>query len=200
MLSDDEYYDEATDSGNDSPNMEEEDEDLDIMDIGLGDDSGPSNLDPRQDEEYPYEVLNTEEIVRLMVDSIKEVNSVIQVSHHSQTSCPSSFKLRYFLTSLLLLQIPATTTRILLNHFKWDKEKLMEKFYSDEQEQMFRDAKVVSPFNKKATGPLPPSTTSQQKKAKTSPSPTSECEICCLTLHKSVRIELTRVWSRYIFS
>ena len=25
-----------------------------------------------------------------------------------------------------LFQIPATVTRILLNHFKWDKEKLME--------------------------------------------------------------------------
>jgi len=28
--------------------------------------------------------------------------------------------------NLLVLQIPATVTRILLNHFKWDKEKLME--------------------------------------------------------------------------
>jgi len=27
---------------------------------------------------------------------------------------------------LLVFQIPATVTRILLNHFKWDKEKLME--------------------------------------------------------------------------
>ncbi len=38
-----------------------------------------------------------------MVDCIKDVNQV--------------------------LQIPATTTRILLNHFKWDKDKLMERYY-----------------------------------------------------------------------
>ena len=30
-------------------------------------------------------------------------------------------------------QIPTTTIRILLNHFKWDKEKLMERYYSDDQ-------------------------------------------------------------------
>ena len=38
-----------------------------------------------------------------MVESIKEVNNVIQ--------------------------IPTTTVRILLNHFKWDKEKFMEKYF-----------------------------------------------------------------------
>jgi len=32
--------------------------------------------------------------------------------------------------------MPATTVRILLNHFKWDKEKLMEKFFSDDQEKV----------------------------------------------------------------
>ncbi len=38
-------------------------------------------------------------------------------------------------------QIPATTVRILLNHFKWDKEKLMERYYSDEQDAMFAEAR-----------------------------------------------------------
>ena len=52
-----------------------------------------------------------------MVESIKEVNSVTQ--------------------------IPTTTIRILLNHFKWDKEKLMERFYSDDQEEMFQEAQVT---------------------------------------------------------
>lgn len=49
------------------------------------------------------------------------------------------------------LQIPATTTRILLNHFKWDKEKLMERFYDGDQEKLFAEARVVNPFTK---GPL----------------------------------------------
>lgn len=49
------------------------------------------------------------------------------------------------------LQIPATTTRILLNHFKWDKEKLMERFYDGDQEKLFAEARVINPFRK---GPL----------------------------------------------
>lgn len=48
-------------------------------------------------------------------------------------------------------QIPATTTRILLNHFKWDKEKLMERFYDGDQEKLFAEARVINPFRK---GPL----------------------------------------------
>jgi len=46
------------------------------------------------------------------------------------------------------LQIPATTTRILLNHFKWDKEKLMERFYDGDQEKLFAEARVINPFRK----------------------------------------------------
>ena len=62
------------------------------------------------------QVLSTEDIVSHMVESIREVNTVTQ--------------------------IPTTTIRILLNHFKWDKEKLMERFYSDDQEEMFKAAQV----------------------------------------------------------
>ena len=51
-----------------------------------------------------------------MVENINEVNSVTQ--------------------------IPATTTRILLHHFKWDKEKLIDRFYSENQEEMFQKAQV----------------------------------------------------------
>lgn len=48
------------------------------------------------------------------------------------------------------IQIPATTTRILLNHFKWDKEKLMERFYDGDQDQLFSEARVINPFRKPA--------------------------------------------------
>lgn len=52
----------------------------------------------------------------------------------------------------VFFQIPATITRILLNHFKWDKEKLMEKYYdSQDQDQLFSEARVVSPFRKSGT-------------------------------------------------
>lgn len=47
---------------------------------------------------------------------------------------------------ILIFQIPATTTRILLNHFRWDKEKLMERFYDGDQDQLFSEARVINPF------------------------------------------------------
>lgn len=38
-----------------------------------------------------------------------------------------------------------------MNHFKWDKEKLMERFYDGDQEKLFAEARVINPFRK---GPL----------------------------------------------
>lgn len=43
--------------------------------------------------------------------------------------------------------MPATVTRMLLNHFRWNKEKLMEKFYEEEShEKLFHEAHIKSPF------------------------------------------------------
>ena len=53
------------------------------MDIegGLGEDQGPSHHDIKADtDDYFHEVLSTEQIVQYMVESIKEVNNVMQVS------------------------------------------------------------------------------------------------------------------------
>ena len=72
------------------------------------------------DEEFKYEVLTPEKIVQSMIESIREVNQVIQ--------------------------LPPTTTRILLHHFRWDKEKLMERFYDGNQERLFKEAHIVNPF------------------------------------------------------
>lgn len=54
------------------------------------------------DEEFKYEVLTPDKIVHHMIECIKEVNQVVE--------------------------LPATTTRILLHHFRWDKEKLIERY------------------------------------------------------------------------
>jgi len=35
-------------------------------------------------------------------------------------------KILFVCCNVFVFQIPATVTRILLNHFKWDKEKLIE--------------------------------------------------------------------------
>ncbi|KAJ6636514.1 E3 ubiquitin-protein ligase ariadne-1 [Pseudolycoriella hygida] len=93
-------------------------------------------------EDYPFEVLTTDQIVQHMIDSIREVTAVVE--------------------------IPGTIARILLNHFKWDKEKLMERYYDDDQDSFFREAHVINPFNK----PI------NITKPKLKISGTEECEIC----------------------
>lgn len=46
--------------------------------------------------------------------------------------------------------MPSTVIRMLLNHFRWDKEKLMERYYDGDQEKLFTEAHVVNPFAKAA--------------------------------------------------
>ncbi|XP_063697066.1 E3 ubiquitin-protein ligase ariadne-1 isoform X2 [Culicoides brevitarsis] len=132
MDSDIDSYADENDSGNVST-----DDDNFAMDVDINNTRQQVDL-----ESYPYEVLTTEDIVRHMVDCIKEVNTVVE--------------------------IPATTTRILLNHFKWDKEKLMERFYDGDQEKLFKDARVINPFNKPIYTPKP----------KIQKLGIEECEIC----------------------
>ena len=58
-----------------------------------------------------------------MVECIKEVNEVLKLS--------------------------STTVRLLLHHFRWDKEKLMERFFDpNHQDELFRQAHIVNPFKK----------------------------------------------------
>ncbi|CAF1055744.1 unnamed protein product [Rotaria sordida] len=76
-----------------------------------------------QDNNFEYVVLTQDEIVKYMVECIKEVNEVIK--------------------------LPSTTVRLLLHHFRWDKEKLMERFYdNNHQDELFRQAHIVNPFKK----------------------------------------------------
>jgi len=157
MSSDEDLYE---DSGNESPYIDDDDEDDEFgSDIGLGEEPGPSDrADGGHDEDdFSFEILSTEQIVQHMVKCISEVTNVIQ--------------------------IPPTTVRILLNHFKWDKEKLMERYYGDEQDQekMFLEAKVVSPFRPKPT---------TSKKSSKKPTDSCDCEICCLSLPRSMMTSL----------
>lgn len=43
---------------------------------------------------------------------------------------------------------------MLLNHFRWDKEKLMEKFYDGDQSRLFKEAHIVNPYTSRSTGKL----------------------------------------------
>lgn len=124
-------------------------EDEDFVDIAM--EPEPSTTSEGKDhEDFPYEVLTADRIVHVMVECIKEVNAVVQ--------------------------IPSTITRILLNHFKWDKEKLMERYYDGDQDSLFSEAHVVSPYRKDATRQPKRST-----RGSNSASNEIMCEICCFT-------------------
>merc|ERR1712241_1296692 len=65
------------------------------------------------EDDYPFEVLGEEKIAAQMSDSINEVKTVTM--------------------------IPERRVKILLNYFKWDKHKLMERFCSESQDDIFQD-------------------------------------------------------------
>ena len=70
MDSDDESFDNV-----DSGNVSSGDDDF-AMDVDI---NNPKDRQAEPDD-YPYEVLTTEEIVQHMVDCIKDVNTVVEVS------------------------------------------------------------------------------------------------------------------------
>ncbi len=130
-------------------------------------------------------VLSQDDIVKYMVECIKEVNEVIK--------------------------LPSTTVRLLLHHFRWDKEKLMERFYDpDHQDELFRQAHIINPFKKphlhtqtstsshrstrRQISSPSPSTTTITNPLK---SPTEQtCLICCSTKPIS---EMTGIECGHIF-
>ncbi|XP_050403800.1 E3 ubiquitin-protein ligase arih1 [Patella vulgata] len=120
----------------------------DELTIEMGNAEQSSANERQEDEEFQHRVLSADEIVKFMVDTIKEVNAVVQ--------------------------IPATITRILLNHFKWDKEKLMERYYDGDQDRLFNEAHVVNPHRRE------PAKSRQRVTRSTAGSEEMVCEICCL--------------------
>lgn len=74
------------------------------------------------DEDFQYEVLSPSEISEAMLNLISEVNTV--------------------------LQIPIPTTKTLLAYFKWDKEKLLDRFFDGDQEKIFTDSHILNPLRR----------------------------------------------------
>ena len=97
-----------------------------------------------------------------MADCIKEVNDVIKLS--------------------------PTTVRLLLHHFRWDKEKLMERFYdSNHQDELFRQAHIVNPFHQ---------TSNSFRTTERRSSVDQTCLICCST---KPRNEMTGIKCEHTF-
>jgi len=65
-----------------------------------------------------------------------------------------------------LLGLPLTTTRIFLNHFNWNEDKLFDAYYDGDQDKLYRDANVVDP---------------ESVLAISSPNDIEECGICYVT-------------------
>ena len=78
-MSDDEFLSYGSDSGNEYDADSDIESVDDIYDDVIGEEPTTSRSDQKTEDDYPYEVLSTEQIVQDMVNSIKEVNHVIQV-------------------------------------------------------------------------------------------------------------------------
>ncbi|KAH8314717.1 hypothetical protein KR074_011808 [Drosophila pseudoananassae] len=77
------------------------------------------NQDP---DDFVYNVLSVDQIVQDQRNIIDEVNNVLSLSPQ--------------------------VTRIILNHFRWDKERLFENYFESSPEDFFHRAHVVNPFEK----------------------------------------------------
>ncbi|XP_064421831.1 E3 ubiquitin-protein ligase arih1 isoform X2 [Latimeria chalumnae] len=178
MDSDDDYeYDVCS---VDSAEEEAEDENLEVelVEAGLGvgerdglcGETAGSALGPGQeDEDYRYEVLTAEQILQHMVECIREVNEVIEN--------------------------PATITRILLSHFNWDKEKLMERYFDGNLEKLFAECHVINPSKKSRTCQMNTRSSAQDM----------PCQICYLNYPNSYFTGLEcghkfcmQCWSEYL--
>ncbi|XP_020898460.1 E3 ubiquitin-protein ligase arih1 [Exaiptasia diaphana] len=137
------------------------------FDIDCEDPSTPKR--PHLNDDFHYECLTPEALVSYMNEIIDEVNSVFQ--------------------------LPRATARILLSHFKWDREKLLERYYSGNQESLFTEAHIVFP-----------SKTSHSSRANTRSQPSELlCEICLSLIPASTFTGLEcshkfcpRCWKEYL--
>lgn len=155
-----------SDSGNESSGEED-----DGLSIGL--EPEPTAAKEKMEiEDFPFEVLTTEDIVQHMINCISDVNNIVE--------------------------IPPTTTRILLNHFKWDMEKLYERYYDSDQERLFKEAHVVNPYKK-------PAKSQKKRQASAASIGMEDCEICLRDLPSSMMTGLacdhrfcTECWNFYL--
>ncbi|XP_065912910.1 E3 ubiquitin-protein ligase arih1-like [Dysidea avara] len=135
--------------------------------------------------DFKYEVLSSEMISHKMFEIIDEVNTVFQ--------------------------LPTNMVRRLLTACRWDKEKLLERYYAGDQEALFKEAHVIDP-TKKPKPKIPVvvrmnSTTKSTVSCAAAASPVQEfiCDICLLAypLKEMTGLECQHLfcapcWDRYL--
>jgi len=102
------YHVSDSDSVDTAQDEDSLDDDYSDMDIIVSDESEEEEVE----EEFQYEVLTADKIFENMEQCIKEVNDVIER--------------------------PPTLVKILLNKFKWDTKKLLEQYFCDSDNEMFK--------------------------------------------------------------
>lgn len=106
----------------------------------------PFSTEKNVDDGFKYESLSPDGVVELMNLTVTEVKEIIHMD--------------------------STILRILLAHYKWDKERLLERYYECEgnEQKFFDDAHVVNPF----------SSASRSNPEEYDHDGNIVCEICCL--------------------
>lgn len=189
MDSDGDDYIENSDDENinpDSSELEEDNENSgDVINSSGCHESDSGFRSNEIEEDFPFEVLTTDQVMKHMVECIRDVNTIVQ--------------------------LPSTTTRILLNHFKWDRDKLMECYYDGDPEKLFNEVHVISPFkqigfNGPSSSNLPIGPVRKVSKSNSnSACSTCDCEICFLTVSYTSLTGLqcghrfcSRCWCHYL--
>jgi ariadne-1 len=70
---------------------------------------------------FRYSILTQEQYIELMMKYVDEVKTILQLS--------------------------SSIIKLLLHYFKWNKDRLLEKFYEINHDQFFQQAKVINPFS-----------------------------------------------------
>ncbi|KAH8342327.1 hypothetical protein KR059_001659 [Drosophila kikkawai] len=78
-------------------------------------------------DDFVYKVLSVDQIVQHQRNIIDEVNNVLNLSPQ--------------------------VTRTILNHFKWDKERLFENYFESSPQEFFQRAHVLNPFEQENASP-----------------------------------------------
>jgi len=115
-----ESEDYADGSGSDFDFSEDEEDGVGLYD---GDGTGDA-MDDEADNGGAARSLTPADLVGVQTEAIQEVNDVFQ--------------------------IPPQTARILLQHFKWDKDRLLERYFGGDREALFAEAHCIDPTIKSA--------------------------------------------------
>ena len=74
---------------------------------------------------FHYSILTPDEYIELMMNYVDEVKDI--------------------------LKLPSSIIKLLLHYFKWNKQRLLEKFYEMNHEEFFQQAKIINPFSPKSS-------------------------------------------------